>query len=210
MSFRGLRLALAADYVARQLHSRAVAPVVALQVQGQATQGRDLSALAPLRALWSRTPDRAWLHRAVGEGVTSCPRAGCRKSARPVRRAGCGNRATVEPVRHRQTKGAATDMLGLPPLRHISTLPKVHPPQGERNRCPRVPLPRGGAYALGGCGRSSCGGSGRSIARISRRCRRCRRVKKRHLPSMMQFSSLSKAATCSSVSSGVMLDRWER
>src|SRR5215813_11336824 len=44
---------------ARQLHSRAVAPVVALQVQGQATQGRDLSTLAPLRALRSRTPDRA-------------------------------------------------------------------------------------------------------------------------------------------------------
>jgi hypothetical protein len=37
---------------------------------------------------------------------------------------GCGNGATVGPVRHRQTKAAATDMLGLPPLRHISTLPK--------------------------------------------------------------------------------------
>src|SRR5215468_2165879 len=64
---------------ARQLHSRAVAPVVALQVQGQATQGRDLSTLAPLRALRSRPPDRAWAQRAVGEGVTSCPRAGCGK-----------------------------------------------------------------------------------------------------------------------------------
>src|SRR5215472_10334779 len=70
---------------ARQLHSRAVPPVVALQVQGQATQGRDLSTLAPLRALRSRTPDRAWLQRAVGEGVRSCPRAGCGKSACPVR-----------------------------------------------------------------------------------------------------------------------------
>jgi len=29
----------------------------------------------------------------------------------------------VEPLRHRQTKGAATDMFGLQPLRHISTLP---------------------------------------------------------------------------------------
>ena len=29
--------------------------------------------------------DRAWAQRAVGEGVTSCPRAGCGKSARPVR-----------------------------------------------------------------------------------------------------------------------------
>src|SRR6201982_3204680 len=70
---------------ARQLHSRAVAPVAALQVQAQATQGRDLSTPAPLRALRPRTPDRAWVQRAVGEGVTSCPRAGCGKSARPVR-----------------------------------------------------------------------------------------------------------------------------
>src|SRR3984893_1230188 len=69
---------------ARQLHGSAVAPVVALQAQGQATQGRDLSTLAPLRALRSRTPDRAGVQRAVGEGVTSCPRAGCGKSARPV------------------------------------------------------------------------------------------------------------------------------
>src|SRR5215469_18168860 len=51
---------------ARQLHSDAVAPVVALQAQGQATQGRDVSTLAPLRALRSRTPDRAWVQRAVG------------------------------------------------------------------------------------------------------------------------------------------------
>src|SRR5208282_729356 len=29
----------------------------------------------------------------------------------------------VEPLRHRQTKGAATDMPGLPPPRHIPTLP---------------------------------------------------------------------------------------
>ena len=28
----------------------------------------------------------------------------------------------AEPVRHRQTKGAATDMFDLPPPRHISTL----------------------------------------------------------------------------------------
>ncbi len=30
----------------------------------------------------------------------------------------------VEPLRHRQTKGAATDMFYLTPPRHISTLPK--------------------------------------------------------------------------------------
>src|ERR1700738_2877943 len=31
----------------------------------------------------------------------------------------------VEPLRHRQTKGAATDMFYLTPPRHISTLPKA-------------------------------------------------------------------------------------
>jgi hypothetical protein len=63
----------------------AVTSVVAQQVQGQTTQGRDLSALAPLRALRARAPDRAWKRRAVDEGVKSCPRAGCGKHARPVR-----------------------------------------------------------------------------------------------------------------------------
>ena len=69
----------------RQLHRCAVAPVVARQAQSQATQGRDLSTLAPLRALRARTLNRAWPRRAVGEGVKSCPRAGCGKSASPVR-----------------------------------------------------------------------------------------------------------------------------
>src|SRR5262245_56380403 len=31
----------------------------------------------------------------------------------------------VEPVRHRQTKGAETDMLNLPPPRYTSTLPQA-------------------------------------------------------------------------------------
>ena len=31
----------------------------------------------------------------------------------------------VEPLRHRQTKGAETDMPGLPPPRHIPTLPRA-------------------------------------------------------------------------------------
>src|SRR6478672_6724049 len=52
----------------RQLHGCAVTPVVALQEQGQARQGRDLSTLAPLRALRARTPVPAWARRAVGEG----------------------------------------------------------------------------------------------------------------------------------------------
>src|ERR1700704_2931439 len=69
----------------RQLHRCAGAPVVAVKAQGQATQGRSVSTLAPLRALPARTPVPAWARRAVGEGVKSCPRAGGGKSARPVR-----------------------------------------------------------------------------------------------------------------------------
>jgi hypothetical protein len=61
------------------------APVVALQAQSQTTQGRDLSTLAPLRVLRARTSDGARTRAVVGEGVTSCPRAGCGKSASPVR-----------------------------------------------------------------------------------------------------------------------------
>src|SRR5262249_57880535 len=70
---------------ARQLHGYAVAPVAALQAQSLATQGRSLSTPAPLRALRARPPDTAWSRPVVGEGVTSCPRAGCGKSACPVR-----------------------------------------------------------------------------------------------------------------------------
>ena len=51
-----------------------------VMVQKQATQGRELSTLAPLRALQARTPVPAWARRAVGEGVSSCPRAGCGRS----------------------------------------------------------------------------------------------------------------------------------
>jgi hypothetical protein len=38
---------------------------------------------------------------------------------------GVWKRAGVEPVRHRQTKGAATDMFGLQPPRHTPTLPRA-------------------------------------------------------------------------------------
>ena len=69
----------------RRLRGGAIAPVVALQAQRQATQGRELSTLAPLRALRARTSGPAWARRAVDDGVRSCPRAGCRKSACPVR-----------------------------------------------------------------------------------------------------------------------------
>src|SRR6476659_7548919 len=107
----------------RQLHRCAVAPVVTHQAQGQAMQGRGLSTLAPLRALRARTPNRAWARHAVGEGVRSCPRAGCGRAACPVRRAGCGNGVTATPLRHRQTKEAETHMCSLKPPRHISTPP---------------------------------------------------------------------------------------
>ena len=70
---------------ARQLHSRAVAPVAAIQAQSQTTQGRELSTPAPLRDLRARASDPAWTRRAVDEGVTSCPRAGCRE----IRMSGC-------------------------------------------------------------------------------------------------------------------------
>src|SRR5712692_7213207 len=69
---------------ARQLHGSAVASVVALQAQSQAAaQGRELSTLAPVRALRARTLEQAWARRAVDEGVRSCPRAGCGRSACP-------------------------------------------------------------------------------------------------------------------------------
>src|SRR6478672_7127741 len=63
----------------RQLHRCAVAPVVALQAQGQATQGRSLSTLAPLRALRARTPEPAWARRAVGEGDEVLPESRMRE-----------------------------------------------------------------------------------------------------------------------------------
>jgi site-specific DNA recombinase len=70
---------------ARQLHRTAVASVAAHQAQGQATPGRGLSSLAPVRVLRARESDQLEVRRVVGEGVTSCPRAGCGSSARPVR-----------------------------------------------------------------------------------------------------------------------------
>src|SRR6266852_1846909 len=64
---------------ARQLRSCAVAPVVALQAQDQTKQGRQLATPAPLRDLRARASDPAWARPVVGEGVMSCPRAGCRE-----------------------------------------------------------------------------------------------------------------------------------
>jgi hypothetical protein len=49
----------------------------------------------------------------------------------------------AEPVRHRQTKGAETDMLSLPPPRHISTLrirARRHASREDRLTGPLQPL----------------------------------------------------------------------
>ena len=42
--------------------------------------------------------------------------------------AGCGNGTTAEPLRHRQMKGAETDVFDLTPPRHTSTLPTLAVP----------------------------------------------------------------------------------
>jgi hypothetical protein len=49
------------------------------------TYRADLSTLAPLWSLWIDLTECTRAQRGVGEGVKSCPRAGCGKSARPVR-----------------------------------------------------------------------------------------------------------------------------
>src|SRR6202021_2394672 len=74
------------------------------------------------------------LEQIAVKAANHCRRAWCGKSARHVlwepgagdrlrRPGGCGNGAMVEPLRHRQTKGAATAMFYLTLPRHISTLP---------------------------------------------------------------------------------------
>src|SRR6516164_4271738 len=61
---------------------------------------------------------------AISSGLIVGRRLGDRgRSACPVRRAGCGNGVMATPLRHRQTKEAATDMCSLKPSRHISTPP---------------------------------------------------------------------------------------
>jgi hypothetical protein len=83
----------------------------ALQAQGQATQGRSLSTLAPLRVLRARTPVPAWARRAVGEGVKSCPRAGCGKSACPVpRRTSLPFFTTIRAMQHGPTPTRAQQL----------------------------------------------------------------------------------------------------
>src|SRR6266851_5561096 len=69
----------------------------------------------------------------------------------------------VEPLRHRQTKGAETDMPGLSPPRHIPTLPRTavccagSEPVKSTRSCPSHPPPADGVadwemVYRGGCG----------------------------------------------------------
>ena len=62
--------------------------------------------------------------------------AGLRERNHPPSRCagGCGNGAMAEPLRHRQTKEAATDMFYLTLPRHISTLPKCEILIAKRGR----------------------------------------------------------------------------
>ena len=69
----------------RQLHRCAVASVAPSQAQDGGTAGWKFSSLAPVRVLRTRAAHTAWTGSVVGEGVTFCPRAGCGKSASPVR-----------------------------------------------------------------------------------------------------------------------------
>src|SRR5271169_6250190 len=52
----------------------------------------------------------------------------------------------AEPLRHRRTKGAETDMPSLPPPRHIPTLP-----YGSENEKPAHPRDRGRGVLLASC-----------------------------------------------------------
>ena len=74
----------------------------------QAKQGRQLSTLAPLRDLRARASDPAWTRRAVDEGVKSCPRAQCGKSARCVRRNPDVDRPTAR-RRHQRDREMRSD-----------------------------------------------------------------------------------------------------
>jgi hypothetical protein len=67
------------------------------------------------------------------EGVKSCPRAGCGEIRQSDSMSGVGNGAMAEPVRHRQTKGAATDIFDQTLPRHTSTIPSACPSDSSRN-----------------------------------------------------------------------------
>ena len=90
---------------------------------GEASVGEALE-----RSKWERAVREIRTLRATWRGLeTWHGRKACRRaSPRLYRRARCRNGVMVEPLRHRQTKGAGTDMSDLQPPRHISTPPQAH------------------------------------------------------------------------------------
>src|SRR5258708_13819567 len=97
-------------------------PVEGRDLSSRQTQyvGKDLEIGQPINSEeCSETADGVTRE---SEGVTACPRAGCGRSACPVRSAGCGNRAMGELLRHRQTKGPANRY-----VRPTATAPHLHP-----------------------------------------------------------------------------------
>jgi hypothetical protein len=93
--------------------------------------------LAAVRVLRARPPDCAWERRAVGEGVMSCPRAGCGKSACPDRKC-----RTFEAF-PRVPPEAPARWKHRPGQRHERAAneddPRLHPPAGHLWR-PTTPL----------------------------------------------------------------------
>ena len=84
----------------------------------------------PIRKLWYNLTitgclcRRRAFHRRHRGAWADCRQARSgRKLLERYRPGECGNGARVEPVRHRQTKGAATDMFSLQPPRHTPTYP---------------------------------------------------------------------------------------
>jgi Resolvase, N terminal domain len=73
-----IRAALAGGMSVRKTAAKFdVNPSIVQRVAHPFEGADDLSTLAPVRVLRARPPDCAWARRAVGEGVMSCPRAGC-------------------------------------------------------------------------------------------------------------------------------------
>jgi hypothetical protein len=88
--------------------------------ESQPKQGRDLSSLAPLRALWARTPVSAWARRAVGECVNvlseSRMRAICMSGS-------CSTtRSVALPTRRRPGPRKPTGSGATAKLQHISRI----------------------------------------------------------------------------------------
>jgi hypothetical protein len=82
-AFRGQQASL--PDVARQLgvryvvegSVRAAGTLIRVSSRRRACAALGQGGLGVARQSWSRTPDRAWERRGVGDGVKSCPRAGC-------------------------------------------------------------------------------------------------------------------------------------